>query len=304
MIAWILRFSNNSLKRNKKIEGELLVTELEIAEKKLVKFIQQDHFKQSECHKQLKSLCTFHDDDGLFRLKTKIIRRQDEENFLCPIILPSNNDVVNKLIHERHLKLSHAGTQVVLTNIRQQFWILRGRKTVQREIAKCVRCRRHAAKGVESIPTSLPEDGTRDTLVFEVIGIDLAGPLYMKTGEKLWILLFTCAVYCAIHLELLKNVSTNCFLLDLRRFIARDGWPRIIYSDNGSNFLGASILIKSLNWDQIIRDTSIYRIQWKFNPPAAPWWGGWWERIAQMVKSLLKKVLGKACLVYEPFCVM
>lgn len=57
--------------------------------------------------------------------------------------------------------------------------------------------------------------------------------------------------------------------------------------------------MKSINWEKISSDASILRIQWKFNPPTAAWWGGWWERIVQMIKRLLRRVLGKASLVYE-----
>ncbi|XP_055947057.1 uncharacterized protein LOC129980699 [Argiope bruennichi] len=38
---------------------------------------------------------------------------------------------------------------------------------------------------------------------------------------------------------------------------------------------------------------------WKFIPPSAPWWGGWWERVIALVKDLLKEVLNRACLSYE-----
>lgn len=40
---------------------------------------------------------------------------------------------------------------------------------------------------------------------------------------------------------------------------------------------------------------------WKFNPPSALWWGGWWERLIGMVKDLLKRMLGPACLDAEEF---
>lgn len=41
------------------------------------------------------------------------------------------------------------------------------------------------------------------------------------------------------------------------------------------------------------------RIKWKFIVPAAPWWGGWWERLIRSVKSALRKVLGKTSLSAE-----
>ena len=136
-------------------------------------------------------------------------------------------------------------------------------------------------------------------MVFEVVGIDLAGPLYIKHGDKVWIVLFTCAVYRAIHLELVSSLSTDAFLLSLRRFIARRGRPRTIYSDNGTNFRGASNALKDINWSRVISEAQIQRINWKFNPPTAAWWGGWWERLVRVVKELLKRTLGRAVLTHE-----
>ncbi|XP_055932051.1 uncharacterized protein LOC129962330 [Argiope bruennichi] len=55
----------------------------------------------------------------------------------------------------------------------------------------------------------------------------------------------------------------------------------------------------SLDWDKIVNDASVLRIQWKFNPPTAAWWGGFFESMIKMVKKLLRRVLGKASLHYE-----
>ncbi|KFM67093.1 hypothetical protein X975_26725, partial [Stegodyphus mimosarum] len=90
-------------------------------------------------------------------------------------------------------------------------------------------------------------------------------------------------------------MSTNGFLLALRRFIARRGQSRIIYCDNGTNFVGASNVLRDLNWKQITDDTSIPPIQWKFNPPNA----SWWERLVGILKKLLRRVLGRASLTSE-----
>ncbi|GFX32597.1 DUF5641 domain-containing protein [Trichonephila clavipes] len=54
------------------------------------------------------------------------------------IVLPSNHLLVERLIFENHANSCHSGTQVVLSNLRQQFWILRGRKTVQRVINQSI----------------------------------------------------------------------------------------------------------------------------------------------------------------------
>ncbi|GFX07394.1 integrase catalytic domain-containing protein [Trichonephila clavipes] len=127
-------------------------------------------------------------------------------------------------------------------------------------------------------------------------GIDIAGPLFLKTGEKVWITLFTCAVYRALHIELVNALSSDAFLLALRRFIARRGRPRIIYCDNGTNFRGAFNDLAKLDWHKISRETSTQKIVWKFIPPTAAWWRGWWERLVRIIKELLRRSLGKSIL--------
>ncbi|GFV60053.1 transposon Ty3-G Gag-Pol polyprotein [Trichonephila clavipes] len=42
-----------------------------------------------------------------------------------------------------------------------------------------------------------------------------------------------------------------------------------------------------------MKETDIKPIKWKFNPPTAAWWGGWWERLVRVIKELLKRTLGK-----------
>jgi hypothetical protein len=66
-----------------------------------------------------------------------------------------------------------------------------------------------------------------------------------------------------------------------------------IYCDNGKNFVGAANLLKELDWSKIEEKSQIKKIQWNFSPPAAPWWGGFWERLIRNMKDLLKRMLGK-----------
>ncbi|XP_035218209.1 uncharacterized protein LOC118191508 [Stegodyphus dumicola] len=158
---------------------------------------------------------------------------------------------------------------------------------------------KHLELQVEVEPGFPPEDRVREGATFEVVGVDLAGPLYLREGSKAWIVLYTCAIYRAIHLELVTSLSTETFIQSLRRFIARRGRPYVIYSDNGTNFVGTNSVLKKVNWNAICSAASIQRIRWKFNPPTAAWWGGWWERLVRMVKENLRRVLGRTSLNYE-----
>ncbi|GBN43190.1 hypothetical protein AVEN_66996-1 [Araneus ventricosus] len=115
-----------------------------------------------------------------------------------------------------------------------------------------MKCKRYKAKPltVESCP--LPEDRVPDTAAFEVTGVDLVGPLFLKSVSKILIVLFTCAVYRAVHLELVASLTSASFQMAFRRLIARRGRPRTVYSDNGTNFKGAYNELSALDWEFIL----------------------------------------------------
>lgn len=186
-----------------------------------------------------------------------------------------------------------------MNNLRETFWILTCRAATRSIINNCWTCKRYRVKRVEAVTGSLPYERVKEANIFEITGVDYIGPLFLKKSQKAWICLFTCAVYRAIHLELTTSLSTEAFIQVLRRFIVRRGKPSIIYSDNGTNFVGTRNLLQKIDWGEIKRFGTSQKIVWRLNPPSAPWWGRWWERLVRMIKDILKRTLKKACLFYE-----
>ena len=125
-----------------------------------------------------------------------------------------------------------------MSALREKFWIMGDRKVIRTVINKCVNCRRHDSKPLDSLPAPLPLYRIRDAAVFEIVEVDFIGPLHLKGGQKAWISLFTCAVFRAVYLDLVTPLSTASLLMALRCHIARRGRPSVIYSDNGTNFVG------------------------------------------------------------------
>ncbi|UYV70099.1 hypothetical protein LAZ67_7001786, partial [Cordylochernes scorpioides] len=220
------------------------------------------------------------------------------EEFKTPIILPGDHPFVEQLIWEVHLKNGHVGVQFILSKLREKFWIIRGRKTIKKIISKCIACKRLKEKSLQRPMAALPENRIGLGKPFQITGVDLLGPLHLKECGKVWVAAFTCAVYRAIHLELVKSLETGVFMMALHRFICRRGRPEKIYSDNGTNFAKLNRIFKRLDWTRIERETSIKRIQWIFIPPSAPWWGGFWERMVRTIKEMLIKMLGHRKLKY------
>jgi len=102
----------------------------------------------------------------------------------------------------------------------------------------------------------------------------------------------------AVHLELCLELSTDKFLLAFQRFTGRRGLPNTIYTDNAQTFLVANRELRELCTVRLAAETHQYfaehGILWKFIPPRAAWWGGWWERMVPTTKRCLRKVLGRA----------
>ena len=295
-IAWILRFVNNCRRIQVNKTQELTAKEITKAELRLCRLAQKESFLGSN-DSRLRSLNVF-EENGLIRTKTMISNRQDTFSFRCPV-LDSAHLLTLKIIFHIHLKLNHAGIDIVMNSLREKFWVLQCRRTVRSVIRKCVVCRRYASKTMKAPPGLLLEDRVRDATAFEVIGIDYAGPLFLSGGQKAYICLFTCAVYRAVHLELVTSLSIEEFLEAFRRFIARRGRPTVVYSDNGKNFVGARNLLQKINWRKVSQYCALNEITWHFNPLSAAWWGGWWERLIRLLKDLLKRTLKRTSLSYE-----
>ncbi|XP_077278039.1 uncharacterized protein LOC143906112 [Temnothorax americanus] len=111
----------------------------------------------------------------------------------------------------------------------------------------------------------------------------------------------------AIHLEVVSDLTSYGFLASLRRFVARRGLPEHIYSDNGTNFIGANNQLKKMyalfnseeHKDHINKFASEHRIVWHFIPPIAPHFGGLWESTVKLFKHHFKRVVGDSLFTFE-----
>ncbi|GFW62653.1 integrase catalytic domain-containing protein [Trichonephila clavipes] len=289
MNAWIFRFFKNAKRINVCNTSEIKFSEFDHAEKTVIKLIQMEKF-EGVTDEKLRPLKQFLDEFGILRARTKLSFREDTDNFKFPIILPNEHPVVHLMIVRKHEELMHAGVSIVMNHLRESFWILKARKLIRQIKQKCTRCKRFSAQKTEVVPSSLPKDRVSNSKIFQVVGVDLAVPLHLKDRRKGWVVLFTCAVFRAVHFELITSLSTAAFLQSLRRFISRRGRPTIIYSDNGTNFVRSNSALNSIDWDVVMSKANIQKIKWKFNPPSAAWWGGFWERMIQMLKQILRKI--------------
>ena len=79
--------------------------------------------------------------------------------------------------------------------------------------------------------------------------------LTVKWGRgtaKRWGCLFACLTTRAVHLQVTPSLETDDFIMILRQFISRRGPPREIWSDRGTNFVGANRELKEAiaHWNE------------------------------------------------------
>lgn len=158
---------------------------------------------------------------------------------------------------------------------------------------------------------NLPKFRLEPIRPFYKSGVDFAGPFLINVGRtrrmrkvKAYIALFICFATKAIHLELVGDLTKESFLGALKRFISRRGNVAELYSDNGSNFVGAEReLFRSQNFQSsVINSLSAKNTKFHFIPPRSPHFGGLWERAIKSVKMHLQRVVVvDASLTYEEF---
>ena len=96
----------------------------------------------------------------------------------------------------------------------------------------------------------LPTERTNNREAFEVVETDFAGldlyKLRNKREGKAYLVISSCSLSKAVHLELVVNLETSTFLSFLKRRIARQELPSVIYSERGSAFVKAAKLLYSI----------------------------------------------------------
>lgn len=100
---------------------------------------------------------------------------------------------------------------------------------------------------------SLPVNRIEPSRPFHVCGVGYAGPfillqIYQRGGSsiKAYVSIFVCFANKAVHFEVISDLTSSGFLAALKRFVARRGKCYKIFSDNGTNFVGAHNEIKEI----------------------------------------------------------
>ncbi|KAL1276822.1 hypothetical protein QQF64_036445 [Cirrhinus molitorella] len=99
-----------------------------------------------------------------------------------------------------------------------------------------------------------PEDGIKLTLtktkeketLWGATLIDQVDPTRPRTKMKIWGVMFSCMASRAVHADIVEDLLTEGFLKAYQCFTALRGHPRKLWSDQGTNFVGARPVLQEL----------------------------------------------------------
>ncbi|KAL9952883.1 hypothetical protein ACROYT_G040208 [Oculina patagonica] len=214
----------------------------------------------------LRKLCPVLDGDGILRVGGRLENACNNFDAKHQIVLPYRHHVTDLIIRKYHQDAGHLGQEYVLSNLRQLYWIVRGRSTVRRVLSECFLCRKLGAARGEQLIANLPKERlSPGDPPFTSVGLDYFGPLYVKQGRS------------NVH-QFQRKLTT-------------------VYSDNGSNFRAGEqemrIAIEDWNQRAITEFLRQRNVTWKFNPPSASHMGSVWVRVIRSIRKILTALLGQ-----------
>ncbi|XP_013384966.1 uncharacterized protein LOC106154941 [Lingula anatina] len=236
--------------------------------------------------------------DGLWVVGTRIAH----QNPLTPenkplILLPRKHPLTKLFMNDAHANCGHKGRDVTVAKFRSRFWTSHAAKLSKSICDNCQLCKLLKTKYVDQKMGPMPPARLMPSPPFSTVMLDLFGP-YQVRGEvqkrttgKAWGVIFTDLCCRAVHTEVVFGYDTQSFLLALSRFAAIRGWPSVIYSDPGSQLLGASVELArawaNIDKDVLLRQGSDMGLNWKFGPADSPWYQG---AVESLVKSAKKAI--------------
>ena len=213
ILRWIKKDKSNHL---------ATVTEKKKAECVIVKALQSETYKDEintirqgktiPQNNELYTLDPFIGEDGVLKVGGRLGNAASSYALKHPMVIPKSHPITKMIIADCHEKVKHQGKGFTMNEIRSDgFWIP-GMNRVVAFFQQCVICRKHRRPTEEQRMADLPSERVDPSPPFSYCGMDCFDPFIVKQGRntyKRYGLLFTCFFSRAIHIEMLKDLSTS-----------------------------------------------------------------------------------------------
>jgi hypothetical protein len=172
-----------------------------------------------------------------------------------------------------------------------------GSKVASSVKKNCQLCKLREASFLEQEMGPLPNVRLKPAPAFSHVMLDLFGPYQVRgevqkrTSGKAYGVIFTDLAMRAVHIEAVFGYDTSSFLLALSRFVSLRGWPDTIYSDQGSQLIGAERELKEawkkIDTTTVQRNSASHGTNWVFGPADSPWYQGAVESLVKSTKRAI-----------------
>lgn len=296
------------------------VHDLKRAEIEILQIIQHENFsneindlkrgKNIQKSSKLIALSIFLDSNDILRVGGRLSNADMDYDAKHQILLPSGHMVTTLIITEAHENCVHGGPRLTEAVLRERFWVISSQQNIKRVISNCTQCVVARGKTLTQRMADLPAVRVnKPKRPFINCMIDYAGPIKIKSSTlraakivKAYIAIFVCMAVKAVHIEPVSDQTSAAFIAALRRFTARRGRPANIYSDNGTNFVGASKEIVDMSKEEQERvnfELTNTNISFHFSPAGSPHFNGLVEAAVKSIKTHLKRAIGEVSLTFE-----
>ena len=248
-------------------------------------------------------------DDGVIIVGTRAeawmeMSYNKREVMLLPFAHPISK-LYTRFIHN----INHSGIASTVSKVRRKFWILKLQIIAKSIIHHCTTCKKERKIRYEQIMSSLPVERLKPVPAWLHTSLDYFGPFEIhgevnkRARGKAYGLIFNCMQTRAVHIELCPDYSADKFLSAFRRFIAIRGFPKILFSDKGSQLESANkemkLILKDLDWKTIEEYGAAEGLQWNFTPGHSPWKNGCSEALIKSVKKCIRHAIGQQVLMFS-----
>ena len=257
--------------------------------------------KKLEENHELNDLSPFVDKYGIVRVGGRLKNASMPFDCKHPALLSPVHPVTKILVQYFHEKVGHQGRHLTHGEVRYHgYHIFKGKSYIRRFLQQCVLCKKLRGATLTQIMADLPVDRLEEVPPFCNTGLDVFGPYMVQEKRatratagkrKVWVIIYVCLVSRAVHVDILPSLDTSSFRNALQRFISVRGTPKLIRSDNGTNFVAAYSQMSDINLDDIQNYLSNQCIEWLFNPPYASHFGGVYERKIGAIKRVMEGCL-------------
>lgn len=200
----------------------------------------------------LLSLNPFIDPSSILRVAGRRQVSEASYDSRHPIILHGKHPLTRLIIRLEHARLLHEGPTLLATSL-TRYHIVGGCKVIRSVIRECIVCHNYSTRPQPQILGQPPTEHVTPGPVFDQVGVDYAGPVVLKYGYirkttivKAYICIFVSLTVNAVQVDFVSDLTSGAFIACLRRFIIHRGCPSLIWSEWGTNFVGAAHEVKEL----------------------------------------------------------